>query len=160
MPLRPVLLPLALLLAAVPAWADSGLALYLAGPSRPGRLEDCERALHALAPESWSRVTWPLRLRWQGGATELNPEARQPAGELREYCFRLDLDGNTLVWGAVVSRYSARYLNFPVLLSDADKGAREVLLKPSLVREPAGQAEWRRVLTQRFSTIAPPDPKP
>ncbi len=143
------------------ARADAGLALYLAEPSRPGRLEDCEAVAFWSEPVAWRRVDWLLRLRWRGGATWLNPGTTQPAGELRERCFRLDLDGRTLARGASVSRHSARWLNFPVLLpTEGSRGdAPEALLKQSLIGEPAGLAPWLPALSRRFpDSSQPPQP--
>ncbi len=153
--------------ASAAAQADAGLSLYLAEPARPGRLEDCEAVANLPEPAAWRRVDGPLRLRWQGGETWLNPGwlnpgASQPLGELREHCFRLDLDGRTLARGASVSRHSARGLNFPVLLITEGRhgDAPEAVLKQSLIGEPAGLAPWLPALSRRFPTSTELHPQP
>lgn len=146
----------------VAAQAGIGLSLYLAEPSRPGRLEDCEAVAYRPEPVAWRRVDGLLRLRWQGGETWLNPDTTQPAGELREHCFRLDLDGRTLARGASVSRHSARWLNFPVLLltEGSRSDAPEAVLKQSLIGEPAGHPPWLPALSRRFPNSTQPHPQP
>lgn len=142
---RNAVLLAALLFGALPALAEPGLTLYLAEPTRLGRLEDCERPAEA----DWVRHGGPLKLHWGNRHVELNTGAEPAAVALSEHCFRLDLDGRPLVWGASVSRHSARYLDFPVLLNDATT-ARDAWLRQSLVGEPAYHPAWFLTLSRRF----------
>ncbi len=142
---RDAMLLAALWFCALPAGADTGLSLYLAEPSEPGRLELCERP----AVENWVRYSGPLQLHWTNRSVELNAGAEPTTGTLPEHCFRLDLDGRPLVWGASVSRHSARFLNFPVLLHDY-ANPRDAWLRQSLVGEPAYFATWIQTLSRRF----------
>ncbi len=135
----------ALVLWGLPAGADSGLTLYLAEPPEPGRLELCERPV----VENWVRFSGPLQLHWGNRSVALNPGAEPYAGSLQTHCFRLDLDGKPLVWGASVSRHSARFLNFPVLLNDF-ASPQDVWLRQSLVGAPAYFSAWMLTLSRRF----------
>lgn len=99
------------------AQASPGLALYLADAPRPGILTGCQLFYFArTASQPWRQVTQPLRLDWEGGGIQLNAESAASPAPLREHCFRIELDGQILAGGAVISPHSARYLDFPVLL--------------------------------------------
>lgn len=139
------------------ASGPAALMLHVMPPARPGQLTECP--LHATDDTAWTRVTARVTLSWSNGGTTLNPQADPAASgtRLAEHCFRLDLDGKPLVFGAIVSRHSARLLTFPVLLeaSGADRPT-ELTLSPSLPppqppkTAPGATPPWLQTLQARF----------
>lgn len=112
--------------------AAPGLTLSVASPPRPGILTGCELFFFAHTEgQPWRPVTRPLRLAWDGGGVDLNVGAApEPStNPLREHCFRLELDGQLLTGGAVLSPHSARRLNFPVLVEDPGRDGRPPRLR-------------------------------
>lgn len=143
-------------LRAEPAPGPAPLAVHVMPPPRPGQLTECPlRAAGDAAPATWTQVTARVALAWHGGSATLNPQADPVATgtRLAEQCFRLDLDGKPLVFGAIVSRHSARLLTFPVLLeaSGANRPT-ELTLSPSLpsTAAPGATPAWLHTLQARF----------
>ncbi len=158
---------------ACPASAQTspGLRLLIARPQVPWQLQDCQP--RGNRPElSWRKVDGPLQISWSGGQTLLDPGTGKDAlpdmpAHLADGCFRLELDGQPLLEGALVSRYSARMLKFPVLLLGILPGTpvQELFLEPRLPARPHDTTPWEAALRQRFpspnpDTLATPPTKP
>ena len=140
---------------ASPLRAEPALTLHIMSPARPGQLTECPQQATAGAAAAWTRVTARATLVWSGGGVTLNPQAGPATSDARlaEHCFRLDLDGQPLVFGAIVSRHSARRLAFPVLLEAARTSPpAELTLSPSLPSTAASGTPppWLQRLQARF----------
>lgn len=123
---------------APPVGAAPDLRLFVADSPRPGILNGCELYFFARTDGNpWKPVAGPLRLTWPGGGTTLQSRepGEVPAARLGDQCFRLELDGEILIGGALVSAHSARLLDFPVLLVQGgrDDGPVALELRPRLV---------------------------
>lgn len=122
-PLRHLLLALSAL-GAMSAEAAPRLELDVALPPEPGRLEQC------MAASAWRPHPGSLCLRvYSHGGCGDNPAQTQATPPLHsEQCFRLRLDGEVLVQGAVIKAESARLLRIPVLVIGRGQAAAVVQL--------------------------------
>lgn len=158
-----LVLALALAAAASPLLAaPPRLVLLLAESRLAGSLKDCSPEARPERDKPWRALSGKAYLAWVGGGTWLatddaTPAAAAPAA-LGNHCFRLELDGTTLVQGAVIPLHSARLLGYPVLVAENPGRGGEYRFLLSATWPPMGGLDkaWEKRLHDAFG----PAPNP
>ncbi len=106
----------------LPTGQIPGLQIWVSEP-RPFDLNTCSiQPPRNSADHQWQELGQTVHLRWAGRLASIPGVAQvEPVANLAERCFRLTLDGRTIVYGSVLSRYSARLVLGPVLFDWTNK---------------------------------------